>query len=304
MDDREDARVDDAGGMAEAWARVAAQLGIVVEAERLFPAAERLFEDPTAAWALARRALTDAGTPAPEVRRALFGLLGVVTDREPAVAERSAPALALLVGAPSLAAVTPGHLAERVHDGPLQDAIALQLRVRENPSLQTLHAELEGLVASLRAVIAEAAAPRSDGGLRTRLEATVRRCPWAPVQLEYRLRDVPLPEETEDLALRVVQEALANLRHAKAESAHVVVAQLGGELRVLVEDDGTGFDPDRDAVARPGHLGLVWLQGCVAAAGGRLRLVSAPGHGARIVADLPLTTRQTVKDGLQASLSA
>lgn len=295
----------DARGIAEAWSRVVAHLGVQVPAGRLEAAAAALSTDPAGAWADARRELVAHGAPALVVRRALFALFGVVTDREPAVAEQAAPALALLAGAPSLATVAvpaARDLLERVHDGPLQDAIALHLKVRENPALGELQRAIAGLVSSLRNVISEGAA-RNDTTLEAQLAAAARRCPWAHVTLDCRVPQ-GLSDQVADVALRVVQESLANLRHAAARTAHVQVRMHDEWLRVHVEDDGQGFDTRVALTPRPGHLGLPWLRDAISGCGGQLMVRSAPGLGTRVMADLPLGVRSATRVSPAHSLSA
>lgn len=296
----------DARGIAAAWSRVVAHLGIDVEAERLESAAAALGPQPAIAWAMARRELAAHGAPAHVVRRALFALFGVVTDRDPATAEQAAPAFALLAGAPSLAAIAKTGkttLVERVHDGPLQEAIALQMRVRENPDFAEIDQALSGLVASLRGVIAGSDGLGRDTTLEAQLSAAARRCHWAHVELTCQVPQ-GLSDEIADLILRVVQESLANLRHADARLARVVVREEQGELRVTVEDDGAGFDPRAVSTPRPGHLGLPWLQDVVASSGGELRVRSAPGLGSCVTASLPLASRPAGSGRLTDSLTA
>ena len=63
-----------------------------------------------------------------------------------------------------------------------------------------------------------------------------------------------VPSGVATAVYRVVQEALTNVvRHAGASTASVAVAVASGRLRAVVEDDGTGFDPDRpaDLASRP-----------------------------------------------------
>ncbi|HWH32215.1 MAG TPA: ATP-binding protein [Egibacteraceae bacterium] len=295
----------DARGIADAWSRVVAHLDIQIPAERLEAAAAALGGDPAAAWAEARRQLVAHGAPAHVVRRALFALFGVVTDRDPAVAEQAAPALALLAGAPSLATATRSRtpdLLERVHDGPLQDAIALQLKVRQDPALGELHRAIAGLVSSLRSVLSEGVT-RQDVALEAQLAAAVRRCPWAHVTVECTVPE-GLNDEIADLVLRVVQESLANLRHADARNAHVQVRAGAEWLRVKVEDDGAGFDARVALTPRPGHLGLPWLSDAIASCGGQLMVRSAHGLGTRVMADLPLSVRQDAQIPMAHSLTA
>jgi signal transduction histidine kinase len=56
-------------------------------------------------------------------------------------------------------------------------------------------------------------------------------------------------------------------------------------VAAVVEDDGRGFDP---ATAREDGLGLVGMRERLALIGGRLRIESAAGAGATLVAEVPL----------------
>ena len=95
--------------------------------------------------------------------------------------------------------------------------------------------------------------------------------------------------------LRIVQEASSNaVRHGRATRIDAVVAPDGKAVRVAVQDDGLGFDPDR---ARQG-VGLRSIAERVARRGGRLVVDTAPGEGTRIQAWLPL--RQPAPGGGRA----
>jgi signal transduction histidine kinase len=67
--------------------------------------------------------------------------------------------------------------------------------------------------------------------------------------------------------------------------------RVGRELRLTVEDDGIGFDPD--AVPR-GHLGLVGMQQRAERIGAELEIGSRPGRGTRVRVTL------NVRDGRRA----
>lgn len=93
------------------------------------------------------------------------------------------------------------------------------------------------------------------------------------------------------LVFRVVQEALNNAaKHARAGNVLVQVGARGGELHVLVADDGRGCDPvaalASDALGDSSGLG--GMRERIALFGGRLHLVSAPGDGLQVRAALPL----------------
>jgi signal transduction histidine kinase len=94
-----------------------------------------------------------------------------------------------------------------------------------------------------------------------------------------------LAPEQETALYRIVQEALTNIvKHAEASSVSIVLADAGSSVRVLIEDDGKGFD---ETQVREGALGLVGMRERVALLGGRLEVQSSPGEGTTLVAEIP-----------------
>jgi signal transduction histidine kinase len=107
------------------------------------------------------------------------------------------------------------------------------------------------------------------------------------------LKAAPLPAqpapEVEVALYRVLQEALTNVaRHAAASRVEAFLATDGGELVLVVQDDGRGFEAG--ANPRPGNegAGLAGMKERVVGAGGRFTVTSSPGHGVRLEARLPL----------------
>jgi signal transduction histidine kinase len=95
-----------------------------------------------------------------------------------------------------------------------------------------------------------------------------------------------LSPELETVIYRVVQEALTNVvRHASATTASVALACSGGLLRVLIEDDGAGFDPQRGPT-RP-HLGIEGMLERAELVGGTVSVTSAVGSGTTVVLEVP-----------------
>ncbi len=87
--------------------------------------------------------------------------------------------------------------------------------------------------------------------------------------------------------LRIVQEALANARkHARASQIQLTLSFQIGECRLIVEDDGHGFDPNHVTRGPWPHLGLQSMQERAAAIGARFTLDTAPGRGTRVILDL------------------
>lgn len=82
---------------------------------------------------------------------------------------------------------------------------------------------------------------------------------------------------------RVAQEAVSNaLRHAAATRVQLRIETGHGIVRLTIEDDGNGLDPD----APPSGLGLRIMRERMIAVGGTLDIVSRPGR-TRIVATAP-----------------
>ena len=90
------------------------------------------------------------------------------------------------------------------------------------------------------------------------------------------------------LAYQVAREAIRNaLRHAKASAVTILVVDTEGDLRITVEDDGIGFDPD--SVDQQTHFGLALMRERIEIAGGVLYVDSRFGEGTRVIAKLPST---------------
>jgi PAS domain S-box-containing protein len=89
--------------------------------------------------------------------------------------------------------------------------------------------------------------------------------------------------------LRVVQEALANARkHGRAHCVKVSFACEDGRVRLIIEDDGQGFDPDLPPAAGERHFGLRFMRERAEMLGGSLDIATAPGTGVRVIVEFPL----------------
>jgi len=106
------------------------------------------------------------------------------------------------------------------------------------------------------------------------------------VELESRLHDARLPEEVETVLYRTVQEALTNIvKHAEAGRISIVIAQKGRSVGAVIEDDGRGFDPERDV---DGGIGLIGMRERIALLDGSVTIESAPGKGTTLAVEVPV----------------
>jgi signal transduction histidine kinase len=90
---------------------------------------------------------------------------------------------------------------------------------------------------------------------------------------------------------RVVQEALHNAtKHAKAAHAHVTVRQEPVQIRVLIDDDGCGFDTRHQK-----GMGILGMEERVRYLGGAFQIYSNPGHGTCVSILLPPPEAGTIQ---------
>lgn len=98
--------------------------------------------------------------------------------------------------------------------------------------------------------------------------------------------DERLPTAIETVIYRVVQEALTNIvRHAIATTASVALAGRDGSVRVFIEDDGIGFDPEQTSTHD--HLGIEGMLERADLVGGTVSVTSTRGAGTTIVLEVP-----------------
>ena len=94
----------------------------------------------------------------------------------------------------------------------------------------------------------------------------------------------------ETALFRVVQEALANVaNHARATEAQVTLDTAQGRVRMVVADNGVGFDPERlHQPAERQRWGLLLMAERAEAVGGHCRVESATGEGTQVIVEVEL----------------
>jgi len=136
---------------------------------------------------------------------------------------------------------------------------------------ESSHAE-RGLFDSLRAYLEKYG---HQSGISATLEATFDDEPRLPPRAEVQI-------------IRVIQEALTNVRkHAMASRAVVRVGCEDGAVTFQIEDDGRGFDLPGTLLDRDSRFGLQTMRERMELIGGTLTIDSAPGRGTRLVARVP-----------------
>lgn len=119
-----------------------------------------------------------------------------------------------------------------------------------------------------------------------------------PAQLITAPGDFGLQPATELQLVRIVQEALANVRkHARATYVCVQFSRTPGWLDVVVEDNGVGFNPAGPGRSQFPRFGLAIMRERAEAVGGRIEIDSIPARGTRVVVRIPTHAAGTAKLG-------
>ena len=196
-------------------------------------------------------------------------------------------------------------VARELHDQAGQALTALQLglsRVEQSAassetqeiaaSLRAMAVDTMGIVRSLALDLRPAAL--DELGLVSALRDYIKNFServGVPIKFEAHATVDGLSDETKVALFRIVKEALTNIsKHSSASRAWVALRNEGEEFRLLVADNGRGFDTDR-ALCRSDeqNLGLLGIQERCHLLGGRLEIVSLLGDGSRLRVTIPLT---------------
>lgn len=138
----------------------------------------------------------------------------------------------------------------------------------------------------VRSVAERVRPPRLEArGLASALHEMALAC-GVPVALEL---DPVVADELSAVQVlevyRIAQEALGNaIRHAQAREITMRIERATHGLRLVISDDGIGFDARR---VSPRGLGLTGMRERAELLGGRLRVSSRPGGGTRVVLLVP-----------------
>jgi signal transduction histidine kinase len=191
-------------------------------------------------------------------------------------------------------------LARELHDGLAQDLWLAKLKATRLAALPELGPEARTLsdevTAAVDAGIAEArqavATMRAPSATNVSLRELLSRALedfedrfGLCVELDCDAELPALPSRAEAEALRIMQEALTNVRrHADATVVRVRGGVDEGRLVLEVRDNGRGFDPD---TVGDGAFGLAGMRERAAQIGAELDIESAPRRGTRMSLRLP-----------------
>lgn len=191
-------------------------------------------------------------------------------------------------------------IANELHDSLAQTLASLRFHVRildqslqpvaDFMAIKTIESVEHGLdeaTTDLRELIAHCRVPIEQQGLVPAVKRAVekfRKDTGIHILLQSNEEILPLPSNMELNAYRIVQEALANIKkHANAYIVRVLVnCDNDGNIHILIENDGKGFDQSGIHSSEGKHLGLTIMKERAKHLGGELKIESEPDEGTRV----------------------
>ena len=192
-------------------------------------------------------------------------------------------------------------LAAEIHDDSVQimTSVAIDLerlgqRISDRSQgelVERLENSVRAAIRRLRAMVFDLKPPALDteglgAALRLYLEEYTMES-GITHRFDNHLDGEPAPD-TRVTLFRVAKEALTNVRkHAGATQVWVRLAPDQGEVRLVVEDDGSGISSEDILRLAAGHIGIGEMRQRAEMAGGTLRIEPRPAGGTRVECRLP-----------------
>ncbi len=196
-------------------------------------------------------------------------------------------------------------IAAELHDsmGQLLSSANLRLNVlKESPlpkaaaeTLETVCDIVEQSLQQTRSLTFELCCPMlSEQGLAAALEVlceNMSRVKSIDFTFQGDADSLPLPLDRQVVFYRFARELVINvMKHSGADQARVTLERSMDHLRIVVEDNGNGFDASTAGrgFSPTGGYGLFSIHEYLQHAGGQLQIESAPGAGTKVVLDIVL----------------
>jgi signal transduction histidine kinase len=107
------------------------------------------------------------------------------------------------------------------------------------------------------------------------------------VKIELQMDDPAFLPEVQAQLVRIVQEALNNVRkHSRASMVRISLRNWGGDLLLEINDDGQGFDPDD--IPPVAQYGLRGMRERAELIGADFQIISQPRSGTTVRLNLPM----------------
>jgi PAS domain S-box-containing protein len=108
-------------------------------------------------------------------------------------------------------------------------------------------------------------------------------------------RSQSLDPEVRTILFRNVRELVINaVKHARAKKIRIRLEDRNPNLRIIVDDDGVGFNPTGENTEKPawGGFGLFRIEELMTDIGGNLKIVSGKDKGTTAILSVPFTAKE------------
>jgi signal transduction histidine kinase len=185
------------------------------------------------------------------------------------------------------------HVADFIHDGPVQELIGLDLMLQgaTRASERGDHARAAQLIGQAREL--------AEGNVRALRDEIVNLGPYAFEELSFEIAvercievwkrrygchvtvdaNIELEPQVANDLFRITQEAVANAcKHGEAKQVRVTLERSDGDAILAITDNGNGFgDVDPLGPFEPGHIGLASMRERTDMMAGSLEISTRPG---------------------------
>ena len=195
-------------------------------------------------------------------------------------------------------------IARGLHDDVGQTLLTAKMAVEELQSVATHEAQtlakevrqlLEHAIGSTRSLSFDLAAEvLYDVGLGAAMQSLCKRAEeqaGIKFQPPEALKGNPIPESERVILYRAGRELIQNIvKHSRARMAKLSLTLEEGLVRLTVEDDGCGFEVEKQQqrLHEKSGFGLFSIEQQLRPIGGELEIVSAPDNGTRAIVTFPL----------------
>jgi PAS domain S-box-containing protein len=164
------------------------------------------------------------------------------------------------------------------------------LPIDTQAEIQTINSTTSGAIAEIRRISQDLHPYQVDhlgltGALNALIES-VARASNTSFKKKFDMADRDFSREGATNIYRIAQEGVNNiLKHSQAKNAHIALERDVHEVRLIIEDDGQGFDSKENSSG----MGLKNIAERTRILGGKLKLDSTPGKGVRIEITIPIS---------------
>lgn len=198
-------------------------------------------------------------------------------------------------------------IAHEIHDSLAQTVASLKLRleIMEKSVLKNDHKNTVNTLLrikhginqanlEIRELIRNFRAPNDLQSLRQSIQSLTRQFQnenTSNIFLQYQCKTLPFNLEIKTHIYRIVQEALTNVsKHSQAPFVRIMADTDDNIFKLLIEDDGKGFNPAKTKTEKGKHVGTKIMYERANYIGAQLSIESEPNEGCRVKLSLPIPT--------------